>query len=83
MVATVLGLEGALKGNQFTAGSEPITFGRGDENDVIVGSLLASRVHAELRPEAGGNHGSTACRSTRRCGPTWSGFRRRCCTRCW
>jgi hypothetical protein len=54
MVATVVGLEGALAGKQFTVGSQPITFGRDDENDVVLTSLLASRVHAELRPEADG-----------------------------
>ncbi|HEV2259652.1 MAG TPA: FHA domain-containing protein [Streptosporangiaceae bacterium] len=54
MVATVVGLEGAQAGERFTVGTRPITFGRGDENDVVIGSLLASRVHAELRPEAGG-----------------------------
>ena len=54
MVATVTGLDGALAGKPFTVGSRPITFGRGDENDVVISNLLASRVHAELRPEAGG-----------------------------
>jgi FHA domain len=54
MVATVVGLEGALAGKQFTVGSQPITFGRDEANDVVVANLLASRVHAELRPEAGG-----------------------------
>jgi len=54
MVATVVGLEGALAGKQFTVGSQPITFGRDDTNDVVLTSLLASRVHAELRPEAEG-----------------------------
>jgi len=54
MVATVVGLEGALAGKQFTVGSQPITFGRDDENDVVLTSLLASRVHAELRPGADG-----------------------------
>ena len=54
MVATVVGLDGALAGKRFTVGSQPLTFGRGDENDVVLGSLLASGVHAELRPEAGG-----------------------------
>ena len=54
MVATVVGLEGALAGKRFTVGSQPITFGRDDENDVVLTSLLASRVHAELRPEADG-----------------------------
>jgi hypothetical protein len=54
MVATVVGLEGAQAGKRFTVGTQPITFGRDDENDVVISSLLASRVHAELRPEAGG-----------------------------
>jgi FHA domain len=54
MVATVVGLEGPLTGKRFTIGSEPITLGRGDENDVVLGTVMASRVHAELRPEAGG-----------------------------
>jgi pSer/pThr/pTyr-binding forkhead associated (FHA) protein len=54
MVATVVGLEGPLTGKRFTIGSQPMTFGRGDENDVVLATLLASRVHAELRPEAGG-----------------------------
>jgi FHA domain len=55
MVATVVGLDGALAGKLFTVGSRPITFGRGDENDVVINNLLASRAHAELRPEAGGH----------------------------
>jgi hypothetical protein len=54
MVATVVGLEGALAGKRFTVGTEPITFGRDDDNDVVVVNLLASRVHAELRHETGG-----------------------------
>src|ERR1700683_835426 len=54
MVATVTGLDGALAGKPFRVGTRPITFGRGDENDVVINSLLVSRVHAELRPEGGG-----------------------------
>jgi hypothetical protein len=54
MVATVVGLDGVLAGKRFTIGSEPVTFGRGDENDVVLTSRLASAVHAELRYEAGG-----------------------------
>jgi FHA domain len=54
MVATLVGLDGALAGKRFTVGSQPITFGRDDENDVVLTSLLASRVHAELRSEADG-----------------------------
>jgi FHA domain len=54
MVATVVGLDGPLTGQRFTIGAQPITFGRGDENDVVLSTLMASRVHAELRPDAGG-----------------------------
>jgi hypothetical protein len=55
MVATVLGLDGPLAGKRFAIGSQPITFGRGDENAVVLTTLLASRVHAELRQEADGH----------------------------
>jgi hypothetical protein len=54
MVATVVGLEGALAGKSFTVGSESITFGRDDKNDVVLTNLLTSRVHAELRYQDGG-----------------------------
>jgi pSer/pThr/pTyr-binding forkhead associated (FHA) protein len=54
MVATVVGLDGALMGKRFAVGSQPLTFGRDGGNDVVLASLLASSVHAELRPEAGG-----------------------------
>ena len=54
MVATVVGLQGPLTGKRFTIGSQPLTFGRSIENDVVLSSLHASRVHAELRSEAGG-----------------------------
>ena len=54
MVATVVGLQGALAGKRFAVGDESITFGRGDENDVVLANLLTSRVHAELRYQDGG-----------------------------
>jgi len=54
MVATVVGLDGALMGKRFTVGSQPLTFGRDEGNDVVLASLLTSSVHAELRSEAGG-----------------------------
>jgi len=54
MVATVLGLEGALAGQRFTIGSQPITFGRSEENAVVLTNLLASRFHAEVGQEADG-----------------------------
>lgn len=54
MITTLVGLEGPLAGKRFPIGSQPITFGRSDENDVVITSVLASRVHAELRREDGG-----------------------------
>jgi hypothetical protein len=54
MVATLVGLEGAQAGRRFTIGSQPITFGRSEENAVVLTNLLASRFHAEVGPEADG-----------------------------
>ncbi len=54
MTAAVVALRGGLAGKRFAVGSEPITFGRGNENDIVLTTPLASRVHAELRREAGG-----------------------------
>jgi hypothetical protein len=54
MAAALVGLRGALAGKLFPIGSWRMTFGRSHENDVILTSLWASRVHAELRREAGG-----------------------------
>jgi pSer/pThr/pTyr-binding forkhead associated (FHA) protein len=51
--ATVVGVQGSVKGKQFTLGDEPITFGRGDQNDIVLPNERASRVHAELRREDG------------------------------
>jgi hypothetical protein len=52
--AAIVAVEGGLKGKRFGLGGHPITLGRGDENDVVLASVLASRVHAELRLEADG-----------------------------
>jgi FHA domain-containing protein len=54
MTATVVRLAGGQAGEQFAIGSQPITFGRGDENDIVLTTPAASRLHAELRREAGG-----------------------------
>ncbi len=54
MVATVVGLQGELAGKRFPVGAKPLTFGRGDENDVVLTSPAASRLHAELKFEADG-----------------------------
>jgi len=48
---TLVGLEGSLKGKRFPLGDQSITFGRSDDNDVVLSGDAASRVHAELRQE--------------------------------
>jgi len=52
--ATVVGLQGSLVGKSFAIGSTPVTFGRGEENDVVLADPAASRLHAELRQEGDG-----------------------------
>jgi pSer/pThr/pTyr-binding forkhead associated (FHA) protein len=52
--ASVVGLQGSLTGKSFAIGSVPVTFGRGEENDVVIPDRAASRLHAELRQEADG-----------------------------
>jgi hypothetical protein len=54
MTAMVVGLQGGQAGKQFAVGSQSITFGRGKENDIVLATPSASRVHAELRREAAG-----------------------------
>lgn len=54
MIATVVGLRGGVAGRRFAIGSQPITFGRSADNDVVIATPSASRVHAELRREASG-----------------------------
>lgn len=54
MRATVVGLQGDLAGRRFAVGGAPVTFGRGDENDIVLPDPAASRVHAEIRQEADG-----------------------------
>jgi hypothetical protein len=51
--AVVVGVRGSLKGERFVLGIQPMTFGRGDQNDVVLTSERASRFHAELRHEDG------------------------------
>jgi 2-polyprenyl-6-methoxyphenol hydroxylase-like FAD-dependent oxidoreductase len=55
MTATLVGLKGPLAGKSMPIGSHRITFGRSPENDVVLSSSSASRLHAEVRCE-GGNY---------------------------
>ncbi len=52
--AAIVGLSGDAAGKRVTLGRQPVTFGRGDENDIVVTTPSASRVHAEVRPQLGG-----------------------------
>jgi pSer/pThr/pTyr-binding forkhead associated (FHA) protein len=52
--ATVIGLEGDQAGRRFVVGSNPLTFGRGEENDVVMADPAVSRLHAELRQDEDG-----------------------------
>ena len=54
MFATIVGVAGELSGQRFPVRSKPVTFGRSEDNDIVLTAGLASRVHAELRQEGGG-----------------------------
>ena len=54
MTAKIVGLEGRQAGQEFAVGDQPFTIGRAEGNDIVVPTLLASRVHAELRREGAG-----------------------------
>jgi hypothetical protein len=52
--ASVLGLHGDLAGRRYAVGDAPVTFGRGEDNDIVIPDPGASRLHAELRQEGDG-----------------------------
>lgn len=54
MTATVVGVVGDLTGKRIALGNRTFTFGRGEENDVVLTTPSVSRVHAEVRPQGGG-----------------------------
>jgi hypothetical protein len=51
---SIVGVQGDLAGTHFAIGGEPVTFGREEDNDVVISDPLASRWHAELQQEADG-----------------------------
>ncbi|MBX0328733.1 FHA domain-containing protein [Oscillochloris sp. ZM17-4] len=50
----IVALSGPLAGRTFPLGDVPLSLGRTPENTIVIASPLASRRHAELRPEGGG-----------------------------
>ena len=54
MKASVVGLHGILSGVRFPVGDAPVTFGRGEDCDIVIADPAVSRHHAELRQEADG-----------------------------
>ena len=54
MKASILGLNGDLAGRRYPVGDAPVTFGRGEDNDVVIPDPAVSRLHAELRQEGDG-----------------------------
>ncbi|MFJ2032924.1 FHA domain-containing protein [Streptosporangium sp. NPDC087985] len=54
MPPEIVGREGPLTGQRFPVGDTPITFGRKDDNRVVISSGRASRFHAEVLREARG-----------------------------
>ncbi|MFD7896362.1 FHA domain-containing protein [Streptomyces sp. NPDC059743] len=54
MPPEIVGREGPLAGRRFTVGDSPITFGRKQDNSVVIASGSASRFHAEVLREDDG-----------------------------
>jgi hypothetical protein len=52
--AIIVGLHGDLVGKRFPIGQTPVTFGRGEDNDIVIPDPSVSRLHAELRQEGDG-----------------------------
>jgi len=52
--ASVVGLHGDLTGKRFPVGDAPVTFGRGEDNDIVIPDAAVSRVHAELASDDDG-----------------------------
>ena len=55
MAPEIVGREGPLTGQRFAIGLGPLTLGRNADNNVMIASPQASRVHAEVRraPDGG------------------------------
>jgi hypothetical protein len=52
--AFLVGLHGDLDGRRFSIGHRAVTFGRGEDNDIVIPDPAVSRQHAELRQEGDG-----------------------------
>lgn len=54
MAPHLFAVRGPLDGRSFPIEQQPISLGRGSDNSIVVDNKLASRRHAEIRPEARG-----------------------------
>lgn len=54
MPPEIVGRRGSLAGERFGIGDKPLTFGRKAGNTVVIASVSASRLHAEVRREGHG-----------------------------
>src|ERR1700689_3026446 len=52
---SIVAVQGDLVGTSFAISGAPVTFGREEDNDVVINDPLASRWHAELQQEADGS----------------------------
>lgn len=53
MLSVLVGRTGPFSGQSVVLGEAPLTFGRKSDNDIIIVSVSASRLHAEIVPEDG------------------------------
>ncbi|MFG2886426.1 FHA domain-containing protein [Streptomyces sp. NPDC048297] len=53
MLSVIVGRTGPFTGQSVVLGDAPLTFGRKSDNDVVIVSVSASRMHAEIRKEDG------------------------------
>ncbi|MEV5809987.1 FHA domain-containing protein [Streptomyces parvulus] len=54
MLSVIVGRTGPFTGQSVVLGDAALTFGRKSDNDVVIVSVSASRLHAEILAEAGG-----------------------------
>ena len=53
MLSVLVGRTGPFAGQSVVLGDAPLTFGRKSDNDIVIVSVSASRLHAEIVVEDG------------------------------